>query len=158
MDCTCFRAAYDRWWGQGPVDNRYPAEQQDWFGHEQDCRECRDWARRRYCQYRGIQADQHCCLDMASAIAHPIETLHQGPNRVLDWIACWDEYRIPMSYDGYSATPIRHCPWCGHRLPDSKRSLWYERLKSLGYSDPGNEDLPDEFGTDEWWRSGKAVT
>jgi hypothetical protein len=158
MDCTCFRAAYDRWRGQGPVDNRYPAEQQDWFGHEQDCRECRDWARRRYCQYRGIQPDQHCCLDMASAIAHPIETLHQGPNRVLDWIACWDEYRFPMSYDGYSATPIRHCPWCGHRLPDSKRSLWYERLESLGYSDPGNEDLPDEFGTDEWWRSGKAVT
>ena len=77
---------------------------------------------------------------------------------MLDWIARWDEYRIPMSYDGYAATLIRHCPWCGHKLPDSKRSLWYERLKSLGYSDPGNDDIPDEFETDAWWRSGKAVT
>lgn len=90
---------------------------------------------------------------MAYAIAHPTETLGQGPNRVLDWIASWDEYRIPMSYDGYSSTLIHYCPWCGHTLAESKRRLWYERLYSLGYDDPGNEDIPDEYQTDEWWRS-----
>jgi hypothetical protein len=89
---------------------------------------------------------------MAYAISHPIEIGHQGPGRVLDWFASWDEYRIPMPYDGYSSTLIRHCPFCGYRLPESKRQLWYERLCSMGFDDPDNDDLPSEFETDQWWR------
>jgi len=42
-------------------------------------------------------------MEMACAIAYPVETVHQGPNRVLDWISSWNEYLIPVSHDGYAA-------------------------------------------------------
>lgn len=152
MECSQFRARYDRWWNQGPVDNRYPPEQQDWFRHLQECRDCHDWSRRRYCLDRGIDPAAHCCLEMAWAIAHPVETLHQGRNRILDWDAPWNEYLIPISYDGYKATVIRFCPWCGAQLPASRRKQWYDTLYALGYNDPGEQEIPAEFRSDRWWR------
>jgi hypothetical protein len=94
---------------------------------------------------------------MAYSIAHPVETEHQGPNRVLDWISAVDEYRIPIAYDGYSSTLIRYCPWCGTKLPDSKERLWYQTLVQMGFDDPGNDDIPPEFETDEWWRDSKYL-
>ena len=108
--------------------------------------------RLRYCLERGVNPDHHCCLDMAYAIAHPTETPHQGPNRVMDWIAQWNEYRIPVSYDGYASTVIRHCPWCGTRLPESREKEWYDHLYQLGYHDPGEQEIPEEFKDDRWWR------
>ena len=117
MNCEDFRASYDLWWNRGPVDNKYPEAQAEWFRHQQDCSQCALWAKRRYSLSRGIRPEQHCCLDMAYAIAHPVLTTHQGPNRVLDWYASWDEYRIPVPYDGYSSTLIRFCPFCGRPAP-----------------------------------------
>ncbi len=152
LTCPQFRTSHDRWWDQGPVNNQYPPEQQAWFRHQQECESCRDWARRQYCTHRGINPDHHCCLDMASAIAHPGLTPYQGPNRILDWYAPHDEYRIPMPYDGYSSTLIRYCPWCGSQLPASKGELWYKTLNALGYNDPGDEEVPAEFRSDRWWR------
>jgi hypothetical protein len=134
------------------VNNEYPQEQGQWFGHKQRCDACRDWAKRQYCLFRGIQPDQHCCLEMAYAISHPVETLHQETNRVLDWISQWNEYLIPVSYDGYKATIIRYCPWCGSALPKSRRDQWYEALYALGYDDPGEQEIPEEFKSDAWWR------
>ena len=29
---------------------------------------------------------------------------------------------------------------------------WYERLYALGFDDPGEQDIPEEFNSDEWWR------
>ncbi len=115
-----------------------------------------DEEKHQYSITRGIDPSQHCCLDMAFHIAHPIETPHQGRNRVVDWIASWDEYRIPVAYDGYSSTLMRFCPWCSKRLPDSKSELWYQTLYKLGYTDPGNDDIPAEFNSDRWWRSRNA--
>jgi len=90
---------------------------------------------------------------MAFTISRPLLIPHQGPNRIVDWIASWNEYRIPVPYDGYSSTVIRFCPWCGSRLPASRREEWYRVLHSAGYSDPGGEDdIPQEFESDEWWR------
>ncbi len=112
-----------------------------------------DEAKRRRCHEAGVEFENHCCLDMAFAISEPIFTAHQGPNRVIDWIASWDEYRIPMPYDGYASTLILHCPWCGASLSPSRRDEWYRTLWGMGYDDPGNQDLPPAFETDRWWRS-----
>ena len=77
------------------------------------------------------------------------------PNRVVDWIASWDKYRIPVPYDGYSSTAIRFCPMVRVGLPASRREEWYRVLHGMGYSDPGGDDgIPPEFESDEWWRSG----
>jgi hypothetical protein len=154
MDCSEFRNAYARWWNQGPVNNEYPPQQSEWFGHKYGCESCRNWAKGQYCAHRGIVPHQHCCLDMAYAISHPVETLHQGPNRVLDWVSAWNEYLIPISYDGYKATVIQCCPWCGSSLPKSQRRRWYDALYALGFDDPGEQQIPKEFQSDAWWRNG----
>ena len=112
-----------------------------------------DEQRRKWCVSQGVRPEHHCCLDMAFTISRPLLIPHQGPNRIVDWIASWNEYRIPVPYDGYSSTVIRFCPWCGSRLPASRREEWYRVLHSAGYSDPGGEDdIPQEFESDEWWR------
>ena len=112
-----------------------------------------DDLRRRWCESQGVLLEQHCCLDLAFAISKPLLTPHQGPNRIVDWCASWNEYRIPVPYDGYSSTVIRFCPWCGAQLPASRREEWYRVLHAMGYSDPGgDDDFPSEFGTDKWWR------
>jgi len=89
---------------------------------------------------------------MAYAIAHTVKILHQGPNPVLNWDASFDEYRIPISYGGYWSTLIKYCPFCGSKLPDSKQELWYQTLYGMGYTDPGEQEIPKAFNTDQWWR------
>jgi hypothetical protein len=116
-----------------------------------------DETKRQWCVSRGIVPEYHCCVDMAFAISEPSLTPHQGPNRIIDWIASWNEYRIPVPHDGYASTLIQHCPWCGTRLPPSEQDRWYRVLWDMGIADPGGEDkVPAEFDSDEWWRQGRA--
>jgi hypothetical protein len=111
-----------------------------------------DRSRRDQCLASGINPEQHCCLQIAYYISRPVECQSQGPNRVLDWIAPWNEYRIPVSYDGNASTLISFCPWCAAKLPESRRDLWYKTLYELGYTDPSEQNVPEEFNSDMWWR------
>jgi len=121
--------------------------------HQSECSDCVASAKAQYCLHRGIDPSLHSCLEMAHAVSHPIESVHQRRNRVLDWNSAWNEYRIPIAYDGYKATRIRYCPWCGSELSTSKREAWYQRLYALGFEDPGEQHIPEDFETDKWWRS-----
>ena len=111
-----------------------------------------DDERRAHCRSREIEPDDHCCLDMAWFISQPNEWPAQGPNSPILWVASWDEYRINIPRDGWASTPIRFCPWCGACLPESKADLWHQILHDRGYADPGNDEIPEEFNSDEWWR------
>jgi hypothetical protein len=111
-----------------------------------------DDAKRKYCAEKGIDPTNHCCLAMAYAISKPLLTPHQGENRVIDWIPSWNEYRIPVPYDGYTSTLIRYCPFCGTKLAESLQQKWHETLNTMGYADPGEQKIPDEFNSDVWWR------
>ena len=159
MTCNEFLEKYDLYWNSGPVAGRYSPEQQEWFGHQQTCPACQEWTRAEYCRNAGVNPAHHCCLWMAYYLARPIETTHQGRNRVIDWVSQWDEYFIPITYDGYRATRICFCPWCGRKLGESKRELWFQKLYALGYDDPAERDwheLPAEYHADKWWREGGA--
>ncbi len=68
------------------------------------------------------------------------------------WDSAWNEYLIPRAYDGYSGTRIPHCPFCGAKLPESRGNEWHDRLYALGFDDPGEQDIPEEFKSDKWWR------
>ncbi|NQY42017.1 MAG: hypothetical protein HRT87_01565 [Legionellales bacterium] len=46
---------------------------------------------------------------------------------------------------------IEHCPWCGKKLPKDLRDEWYNTLVDLGYNEPYERKIPEEFKTDEWW-------
>jgi hypothetical protein len=63
----------------------------------------------------------------------------------------FDEYGIFIHDGGSSLTLINFCPWCGSKLPESKRDRWVEELEKLGFTDPFlRDDIPEEFKTDEW--------
>ncbi len=44
------------------------------------------------------------------------------------------------------------CPWCGRRLPDSKRERWFAELEKLGVDSPLVDKLPAPFDSDQWYR------
>jgi hypothetical protein len=74
------------------------------------------------------------------------------PDALADYIPRFDEYGLIVHDGGTSAVGIHFCPWCGARLPDSKRDLWFDELARLGFEDPFDEDIPADFQTDLWWR------
>ena len=70
----------------------------------------------------------------------------------LNLIEVFDEYGIPCHEDGgNSSVLIKYCPWCGKRLPESKRDEWFDRLEKLGFDDPlFDENIPIEYKTSKW--------
>jgi hypothetical protein len=77
------------------------------------------------------------------------------PDNILYYSPQFDEYGIIIHNGGSSYIGIDHCPWCGTKLPESKRDLWFGRLDSLGYDNPAEQDIPSEFLTEKRY-SGKG--
>ncbi len=72
----------------------------------------------------------------------------------------FDEYGIPHSdlvggfISGYIT--ITHCPWCGAKLPESRRDEWFDRLRAMGINPLSGDCVPDEYMTSEWYeKTGK---
>ncbi|MCL5282257.1 MAG: hypothetical protein M1376_20420 [Planctomycetes bacterium] len=71
----------------------------------------------------------------------------------------FDEYGIIVHKpDARYFLSIHFCPWCGAKLPESKRDLWFDKLEAMGFTDitfadiSERTDIPKEFLTDEWYR------
>ena len=77
------------------------------------------------------------------------------PDRLIVYVARFDEYGIIVHDGGGSHIAIAFCPFCGAKLPESKRALWFDRLKAIGVMDPLSCDIPKEFETDEWFRKAR---
>ncbi len=75
------------------------------------------------------------------------------PDALISYTGEFDEYGIIVHDGGSSCIAMSFCPWCGSKLPDSKRDLWFETLAQLGFGDPLTMDIPKEFTDDRWWRS-----
>jgi hypothetical protein len=98
---------------------------------------------------------KHCCEDMKRNVEYKNETLgkYDCPDNLITYVSKMDEYGIVIHDGGSSYIKIEFCPWCGAKLPESKRDLWFETLSGMGYKFPAGEDnLPEEFETDEWWK------
>lgn len=63
----------------------------------------------------------------------------------------FDEYGIPIKDGGMSRSTLSFCPYCGVKLPESKRDEWFDRLEAMGV-DPWEDDVPEAFKSDTWWR------
>lgn len=59
----------------------------------------------------------------------------------------FDEYEIAHRHGDSSVTTIQYCPWCGVKLPESKRDRWFAELAAKGFDDPANQDIPDNYRT-----------
>jgi Domain of unknown function (DUF6980) len=78
------------------------------------------------------------------------------PDALVCYSARFDEYGLLVHDGGTSYIIIEYCPWCGVKLPDSKRDEWFDRLEGLGYVDPSHQNIPDEFKTGAWYEQKKT--
>ena len=96
----------------------------------------------------------HCCEDMLRAVSSSCsehEDRFDCPDALANYLPKFDEYGIIVHDGGPSVIEIRFCPWCGTRLPGSKRDRWFDELARRGI-DPHRQAVPSEFQSDEWWR------
>ena len=86
----------------------------------------------------------YCCEGMDQAINH-------GDN--VYYNAVFDEYGLPIPDDRNSLLLIQYCPFCGKKLPESKRETWFARLEKLGFGNPlFRTDLPQAYRCADWWK------
>ncbi len=77
------------------------------------------------------------------------------PDVLVNYIPKFDEYGLIIHDGGSSFIEISFCPWCGSKLPESKRDLWFEELEKLGFDNPSEQNIPVEFLSSKWFKSGK---
>ena len=98
---------------------------------------------------------KHCCEMMKGNLEHSCD-LHEEPydcpDTLIDYVETFDEYGIIIHDGGHSKITIQYCPWCGKKLPTSKRDRWFLDLEKLGYDEPFEQDIPKKYQTDEWYR------
>lgn len=102
--------------------------------------------------------NDHCCETMKGQVnikcnvhADPFDC----PDTLITYNDKFDEYGLIIHDGGSSSIEITYCPWCGSELPGSKRDLWFEVLEQLGFDDPAEQSIPEEFKTDKWYKNCK---
>jgi hypothetical protein len=78
---------------------------------------------------------------------------YECPDALIEYLPQFDEYGIIVHDGGTSSILIQFCPWCGTKLPPSRRAQWFEEVETLGFSNPEDERLPAKYRTDEWHKS-----
>ena len=74
------------------------------------------------------------------------------PDCLIHYDDKFDEYGIIIHDGSRSCITINFCPWCGKKLPDSKRDEWFDKLEDLGYENPlFDENIPNEYKDSTWW-------
>ena len=95
-----------------------------------------------------------CCKIMKKEVEQKCD-IHadafECPDNVIYYCQIVDEYGLIVHDGSASYKHILFCPFCGRKLPKSKRNLYAEILEKLGFSIL-DENRPEEFKTDEWWK------
>lgn len=92
-----------------------------------------------------IKKIEFCCENMNNNI---------NDNQMIYYSEVFDEYGINVLEDNCSYILIDFCPWCGKKLPMSKRDRWFAELEEKGFENPlFEENIPDNYKTREWWKS-----
>lgn len=80
------------------------------------------------------------------------------PDMLVHYSPKFDEYGIMIHDGGSSTIVIEFCPWCGNKLPKSKREKWFEELEAMGFDDPFQEDVPEQYKSNVWYQKEKRVS
>lgn len=107
-----------------------------------------------------IRKEDFCCSMMASWVIIPGERriFDDGDweDKIIWYLPNFDEYGIPIQDGGSSMVTIQCCPWCGRRLPESKRDAWFDAILGMGI-DPGRDEIPEPYQTQAWWAEGSET-
>ncbi|WML46640.1 hypothetical protein RCG23_13365 [Neobacillus sp. PS3-34] len=66
----------------------------------------------------------HCCRTMTRQVNNQCEehsNPFECPDKLINYTEQYDEYGLIIHNGGTSSLTINYCPWCGTKLPDSKR-------------------------------------
>ena len=70
---------------------------------------------------------------------------------IINYNEVFDEFGITVNEDDFSVIIIDYCPWCGKKLPSSKREKWFEELEAKGFISPLFDDkIPIEYKSKKW--------
>ncbi len=98
----------------------------------------------------------HCCDHMrhhTSRMCEDHDNPFGCPDYVIFYSRTFDEYGLIIHDGGQASYPIHFCPFCGFKLPASKRDQWFKELHKLGFKDPlGDDSIPEAYQSDAWWR------
>lgn len=98
---------------------------------------------------------KYCCETMTSQINWCCEqhsNKYECPDALISYIEKYDEYVLIIHDGGSSLLTITYCPWCGHKLPASKRDLWFSSIEKLGL-EPDSKNIPSKFNSSLWYES-----
>ena len=153
MNCSEFRAHYDKYTTFPQPREVWDTEEfSEWNNHLRHCAQCSDWHLLREVQKRGASVDAYPCVHMAyhatfTCEEHP--NLHACSKAAIIYNPRFDEYHIGPRGGTGDEILITRCPWCGVKLPESKRDLWFEKLEQMGI-DPTGGNIPEGFNSDAW--------
>ncbi len=101
-----------------------------------------------------MKIKHHCCEEMRERLKFECSQhldVFECPDNLVSYSVRFDEYGLIVHDGGTASVLIKHCPWCGKKLPESKRDEWFDRLETLGYDNPSKQDIPPEFLSGEWY-------
>lgn len=101
-----------------------------------------------------MKKNKHCCEQMEIVIKlnckqHRDE--YECPDALIKYHEKFDEYGIIIHDGGTAISTINYCPYCGYHLPQSKRDRWFNELEVMGYDNPSEQDIPDNYKSGEWY-------
>ena len=71
-----------------------------------------------------MSEEKHCCEQMTRIVSYRCET-HPDPfdcaDNLIHYSAQFDEHGLIVDDGGSASIVISYCPWCGAKLPESKR-------------------------------------
>lgn len=69
----------------------------------------------------------------------------------------FDEYILSLPENCDVGMILYYCPWCGKKLPESKRRKWFDELDSMGieFSLFDTDQVPPSYLSDAWWKNDK---
>ncbi len=102
-----------------------------------------------------LNSSNFCCEDMRRNLEYRCikhgDNIWDCPDNLICYSDSFDEFGIIIHDGGTSYIRILFCPFCGKKLPTSKRDLFFKILENLKL-EWDDEKLPPEFKTDEWWK------
>jgi len=82
-----------------------------------------------------------CCEDMQKAISDDEHPMYYS--------SAYEEYGIQLS-SKFEYSILNYCAWCGAKLPESRRDVWFEELEEIKV-DPWENEIPVKYLSSSWW-------
>jgi hypothetical protein len=153
MDCIEFRTFYKKYTNYPIAKAIFETEHyQSWQEHNDECSECSDWCLIESLKDKDVNHLEYPCVHMAFQASFACEK-HKDKNECSHAIIIYDdrfdEYFIGPRGGGGDYVLIKNCPFCGTKLPESKRDRYFDELDANGFT---IDNMPSIYLSGEWFK------